>query len=31
MEIGTRASPGAAVRVIEEKAGVNPFIELRNR
>ena len=28
-DIGRRASPGAAVRVLEEKAGVNPFIELR--
>jgi SAM-dependent methyltransferase len=29
MSIGNRAAPGAAIQVLEEDAGVNPFIELR--
>jgi SAM-dependent methyltransferase len=29
MEIGHRANPKALVRVLEEEAGVNPFIEMR--
>jgi hypothetical protein len=28
-EIGARAAPSAQVRVLEEEAGVNPFIEMR--